>query len=92
MAAALIFRDEELGDKVSIAATDDIEQNKWQVTNIGNSPVGAWEPSYDTTLWQDKKNLDLFVKKTIQVDGEGKAEITPKPVQVMEWKPQIKKN
>lgn len=87
MAAALIFRDEERGAKVSMAITDDLVKSKWKVKDLTTVPVGSWEPSYDTELWKDKKVLDLFVQKVVQVDGEGKAAVPPQPVQVLEWKP-----
>jgi hypothetical protein len=87
MAAALIFRDAERGDKVSVAITRDLNSNKWQVNDLSAASVGAWEPTYDTGLWGDKKVLDLFVQKVVQVDGEGQANIPPQPIQVLEWKP-----
>jgi hypothetical protein len=87
MAAALIFRDEERGDKVSVALTHDLNSSKWQVSDLSAASVGAWEPTYDTELWKDKKVLNLFVQKVVQVDGEGQANIPPQPVQVLEWKP-----
>jgi len=85
-AAALIFRDAERGDKVSVAITNDLNKNKWQVSDLSTASVGAWEPTYDTELWQDKKIIDLFLQKVVQVDGEGRANIPPQPVQVLEWK------
>lgn len=87
LAAALIFRDAERGDKVSIAVTHNLDENKWAVSDLSPFDVGAWEPTYDTELWKDKKILNLFVQKVVQVDGEGKANITSQPVQVLEWKP-----
>ena len=87
LAAALIFRDAERGDKVSIAVTRNLDENKWAVSDLSSFDVGAWEPTYDTELWKDKKTLNLFVQKVVQVDGEGKANITSRPVQVLEWKP-----
>lgn len=87
LAAALIFRDAERGDKVSIAVTHNLDENKWVVSDLSPSDVGAWEPTYDTELWKDKKVLNLFVQKVVQVDGEGKANISSQPVQVLEWKP-----
>lgn len=87
LAAALIFRDAERDDKVSIAVTHNLDENKWTVSDLSPSDVGAWEPTYDTELWKDKKILNLFVQKVVQVDGEGKANIPPQPVQILEWKP-----
>jgi hypothetical protein len=31
--------------------------------------------------------LNLFVQKVVQIDGEGKANVAPTPVQVFEWAP-----
>lgn len=90
MAAALIFRDADLGDKVSIATTGDIRQNKWQVSNLSTASVGSWEPTYDTELWKQSRVLNLFVQNNVQVDSEGRANILPQPVQVIEWKPSAK--
>lgn len=90
-AAALIFRDEELGDQVSMATAQDIGNSNWKVQTLLKQPVGSWEPTFDTELWKDKGILNLFVQKVIQVDGEGNAKTTPQPVQVIEWKPESKK-
>ncbi len=86
-AAAVIFRDEEQGNTVSAAVNKDITKNKWQVKSLGKEVVGSWEPTYDTELWKNKHLLHLFVQFTQQVDGEGKANIAPQPVRVLEWKP-----
>lgn len=87
MAAAMIFRDEEQGNRVSIAVNSNLLHDKWHIQNLTNTPVGAWEPTYDTELWNTKGILNLFVQQVTQVDGEGKANLPPKPVQVLEWKP-----
>ncbi|MEO7312650.1 MAG: BNR-4 repeat-containing protein [Chitinophagaceae bacterium] len=84
--AALIFRDEERGSLVSVAITTDIIKNKWKVKDLSKTSVGSWEPSFDTELWKQKKWLHLFVEYTEQIDGEGKANIPPQMVQVLEWK------
>jgi len=89
-AVAIIFRDAERGNKVSMAVNPDINKNKWQVSDLSALSVGEWEPTYDTELWKDRKILDLFVEKVVQIDGEGRANILPQPVQVFEWKPVIK--
>jgi hypothetical protein len=84
MAAALIFRDIERGNKISVALTGNLTANKWTVNDLSAFTVGAWEPTYDTELWKDKKILNLFIQKVVQVDGEGQANITAQPVQVLE--------
>lgn len=83
---ALIFRDEERGSKVSVAINKDIRVNKWEVFDVTTTSVGSWEPGYDTELWKQKKQLHVFVQFTDQKDAEGKADILPQPVQVMEIK------
>lgn len=86
-AAALIFRDAERGSKVSVALNSNLIKNNWHVTDLTATSVGEWEPTFDTELWKAKKLLDLFVQKVVQVDGEGKANIPPQQIQVLEWKP-----
>lgn len=80
----LLFRDEERGEKVSIAICKDINANKWSIDDLTDFSVGSWEPSFDTELWRNKKLLHIFVQKAEQVDGEGKADIEPQKVQVLE--------
>jgi len=82
--ASLIFRDEERGSKVSVATTKDLSNNKWKIKDLTKKSVGSWEPTYDTELWRMKKQLHLFVEFTEQIDGEGKADIAPQMVQVLE--------
>ena len=84
---AIIFRDAERGDKVSVATCSDIIKNKWRIFDLSNQSVGTWEPSYDTELWKEKGIVNLFVQKTEQMDGEGKADIPSQMVRVLEWKP-----
>ncbi|MGZ3754416.1 MAG: BNR repeat-containing protein [Mucilaginibacter sp.] len=90
MVTALIFRDAERGDKVSIAINPNMAKNNWQVSDLTSQSVGDWEPSFDTELWNNKRILDLFLQNVMQVDGEGTANMPPQPVQVLEWKPEIK--
>ena len=82
----LLYRDEERGSKVSAAICNDLLLNKWELTDLSNTSVGSWEPSFDTNLWIQKKRLHLFVQYTNQQDGEGNSNIRPQPVQVVEVK------
>ncbi len=84
---ALIFRDEERGNKISIAINNNIEKNKWEISDLMNDKVGSWEPTYDTELWRDKKILNLFVQKVEQADSEGITNVPPQMIKVLEWKP-----
>lgn len=80
----LLFRDEERGGKVSMAVCKDIDGKKWTVRDLTDFSVGSWEPSFDTELWRNKKQLHIFVQKADQVDGEGKADIAPQKVYILE--------
>lgn len=89
LAAAIIFRDAERGNKVSMAVSNNIGRAGWKVTDIINENVGSWEPTYDTELWKNKQVLDLFIQNVVQLDGEGRANLAPRPIKVLEWKPQV---
>ncbi|MBC8054585.1 MAG: BNR-4 repeat-containing protein [Sphingobacteriaceae bacterium] len=83
----LVFRDEERGSKVSVVTIKNFKKNKWSVSDLTNTSAGSWEPSFDTELWSRKRTLNLFLQNVQQVDAEGKANIPPQMVQVLEWKP-----
>lgn len=80
----LLFRDEERNSRVSVAETCRISKNKWKVKDLTDFAVGAWEPSYDTELWKNKKRMHIFVQPVVQVDGEGVAQQAPTLVYVLE--------
>ena len=86
----LIFRDEERGSIISAAHCADLNNPSWEIEELTGFQVGAWEPSFDTELWRQKRKLHLFVQNTEQVDGEGKANVHPEMVYVLElphkWK------
>jgi len=84
LAAAMIFRDEERGSKVSIAVSNDIKNGKWVVSDILSESVGSWEPTFDTELWKNHGKLNLFVQHVQQVDAEGKAELPAQMIQVLQ--------
>lgn len=84
---SIIFRDAERGNKVSVATCSDISTGKWRIIDLSEESVGSWEPTYDTELWKEKGVLNLFVQKTEQLDGEGKASIPPQMIKVLEWNP-----
>ena len=84
---ALIFRDEERGNKVSIAIKENPENLKWKLQDIFNDSLGSWEPTYDTQLWKEKRILNLFVQKVEQADSEGVTNAPSQMIKVLEWKP-----
>lgn len=79
-----IFRDQERGSRVSMAYTDDVEKGQWNVCDLTDFSVDAWEPSHDIELWKQKGLLHLFVQHTKQLDGERAVDFAPQPVYVME--------
>ena len=83
--AVVIFRDAERENKVSVAITHDIAKRKWQIIDLTDGGTGSWEPTYDTGLWKEKEIVSLFVQKVEQVDGEGKADVLPQLIKVLEW-------
>jgi len=84
---AIIFRDAERNNRVSVAICSDMQKGIWSIKDLSEDDVGSWEPTYDTELWKEKNILNLFVQRTEQVDSEGKANIPPQMIKVLEWKP-----
>ncbi|MFT4204868.1 MAG: BNR repeat-containing protein [Chitinophagaceae bacterium] len=82
--AALVFRDNDRGNKVSVAVSDDLHYTNWTIKDLDTLSVGAWEPTFDTELWKTRQVLDLFVQPVTQVDGEGLANKQPTMVEVWE--------
>ncbi len=85
ISVAIIFRDAERGNKVSAAICNDIDDLQWKIIDLSEENVGMWEPTYDTELWKDRRILNLFVQKTEQADAEGKSNLAPTMVKVLEW-------
>lgn len=79
-----VFRDAERGSKVSLAHAANVATGRWSITDLTDFPVDAWEPSHDTELWKQKKQLHLFVQQSKQGDGERTVEFPPQPILVLE--------
>ncbi len=78
--AYYIFRDEERGSKVSMYYTKNMKEGKWEVKDLTEFAVNAWEPSHDSELWKSDKKLHLFVQDTRQGDGERQMQTEPQMV------------
>lgn len=86
--AAIIFRDSERMNRVSVAINNSInKKNQWQVFDLNDSDVGSWEPTYDTELWKTQQKIHLFMQHVKQVSAEGVVNTLPQMVQVLEWEP-----
>jgi len=90
LSAAMIFRDEERKNKISVAVCRNLSDPHWEIQDLNQTSVGSWEPTYDTELWKTKQQLHLFVQNVQQVDGEGRTNLPPEMVQVLEWNPPAK--
>jgi len=84
-ACGVIFRDEERNSFISLAVNDDISSGQWHVKDIFREACNSYEPLLDAELWKQKKQLDLFVQKTDQVDAEGKSGLKAQMVKVVEY-------
>ena len=82
----VFFRDEERGNKVSVAISENLESKKWKFKDLTKSPVGLWEPTYDTELWKNNKILNLFVQNVEQGDGETTIDLKGQKANVLQWK------
>lgn len=83
----VIFRDEERGNGITAAVSTDDDHAKWQMIDLDKTPLGAWEPTYDSVLWANKHELNLFVQNMGQGDGEKLEQMPPQPVSVLQWTP-----
>ena len=84
--AYYIYRDTESGAKVTIASTDDIRSGQWTMAQPHDLVVDAWEPSYDTNLWNSKHRLSIFVQRVEQGDGEKTVQSPAYDVMLLDYK------
>lgn len=88
VAAAIIFRDAERNNKISVAINTSVYKNKkWKIVDLAGDDTGAWEPTYDTELWRQRQQINLFVQHVEQADAEGVVDVMPQMVKVLEWSP-----
>lgn len=80
----VLFRDEERGNKISLAYTNLKQQSNWKIADITSASIGQWEPNYDISLWQKENKLQIFIQNVEQIDGEGLAKIDPSIVSVLQ--------
>jgi hypothetical protein len=89
VSAFLLFRDAERSSRVSVAVVS-IRDKHWEIFDLTKKSVGSWEPTYDTERWKDSGVLNLFVQRVEQKDNEGKANVEPQLIEVLEWIPEFK--
>ncbi|MBN2612280.1 MAG: BNR repeat-containing protein [Bacteroidales bacterium] len=81
----VLFRDLERGSHVTIAVCENPGENDWRYTDLTAYSVGDWEPTYDTELWRNRKELHIFVQNVGQGDAETQVSIEAQPVRILEW-------
>jgi hypothetical protein len=87
---AILFRDAERHNRLSIALNADLPAGNWQIKDILQEDLGSWEPSFDTESWKQQKRLYIFTQKSEQEDGEGHSALEPQPVRIIGY--QIQKH
>lgn len=79
-----IVRDVERGSRVSLYHTFDLSAGQWELSDLTDFSVDAWEPSFDTELWKAQRHLHLYVQCVHQGDGETIVEGDPTPIYILE--------
>lgn len=80
----ILFRDQERGNKVSLAYRNFNIKSNWKITDLTTTSVGQWEPNYDVNLWKTDRKLNVFTQEVTQIDGEGVAKKPPTMVRIIE--------
>lgn len=83
----LVFRDADRKDRVSVARTDDVASNRWDVLDLTKESVGRWEPTHDSRLWQRVGQLHLLVERVGQGHHETLESTPDQMATVLEWQP-----
>lgn len=85
--AALLFRDQERGSRPSALICDAFPCGPWRAVDLDTESVEHWEPTYDTERWRLHGEVDLFLQRVGQGDGEALEALGPQPIAVLEWRP-----
>lgn len=84
--AFCLFRDIERGEVVSLAYCQDIGNPAWNVIDLTDFSVEAWEPTIDMDRWKVDGVLDIYVQRAYQGDGEGMVDTEPQMAYIIEVK------
>lgn len=90
--AGLLFRDQERGNRPSMAYSNAPEFADWTIIDLDKGELDHWEPSFDPDLWGSVQVLNLFLQKVQQLDSEGLGMNQGSPVRLLEWIPPQKNN
>lgn len=84
--AFFMFRDIERGEVASMAYCKDIRFQNWNIVDLTDFSVEAWEPTIDMDRWKKDHVLDIYVQKTFQGDGETSVDADAQKVYIVEVK------
>ncbi len=87
----LVFRDFARGGGITVATSADKYYKNWSFTNIYDTSIGLWEPTFDPVMWKSERELHLFGQKVGQGDGETLEKMEPQEVFILEWIPPLYK-
>jgi hypothetical protein len=82
----LVYRDEEQGNKITLAANNNFPTGPWTIENLGDNNYYNWEPTYDQQHWITRRQLNIFIQRVGQGDGETLEDLPPQPISVLEIK------
>jgi len=79
----ILFRDEELGNRVSCFINSNNALTSWEAIHLTDFSVGNWEPTYDTESWMNDRELYLFIQHVAQGDAEKTVDLPSQPVYIL---------
>ena len=80
----VIYRDDEFGGVARVASAEIDERLSWHVSELTDRSLGAWEPSYDTELWESQQTMHLFLQQTQGWVADRRTGFTGSPVSILE--------
>ncbi len=83
----LIYRDEEVNNRMVLATSPLQEELNWQSQWVGPWPLDRWEPSYDTELLRTKNQLQVYFQRVAQGQGETSEALPAQTVGILELTP-----
>jgi hypothetical protein len=83
-AVYMLYRDNDRGSKVSVNVCFDLNADTIQILecDLTDFSVDDWEPTYDIDLWKDSQQLNVFVQRMVQGDGETLSDLPAQPVYI----------
>lgn len=82
-----IFRADERGGKVTMASRRIAgPEGEWEVEDLTEESVGAWEPMVDNEAWRRRGEIDIYVQRSGQGDGERVSDEAPTTAGIMRVK------